>query len=367
MKKFNQIYLSILFIVSLGFASCEKEIEFDKDMIAPKLVINSFIQTDSLIDLTIATSKAIPGVKKEFVWIDNATVQLFVDNVEIEELIAYDIEYPETEDDSYDYWNDTPKPTKGYKSVNTKVEVGKTYKIVVDHPDYEQAISETTIPYPVTTSDVTQEEGLIELWDNEQVEGAIIKFKFKDPADETNYYRLMVSYERGIWRTNYWDEKDTTGYIQIENNELNGIIDDDQVLNPNKDNADDLLFGSPYNRYNLFTDEFIEGKEHEIRIEFALQDYWYMNGEIEIPERHEAEFYKLTIDLQSLSREAYFYMKSSHAQSWYDGDFLSEPVQAYSNIDNGVGVFAGFSTHTFTVSDGQYPMDGIEYVGEYKY
>ena len=92
-----------------------------------------------------------------------------------------------------------------------------------------------------------------------------------------------------------------------------------------------------------------------------------MNDEKYTTERHEAEYYKITVSLQRLSREAYYYMKASYAQNYYDGDFLSEPVQAYSNVENGVGVFAGFSKNTFTISEGNYPIDGIEYVDGYKY
>nr|HPR62055.1 hypothetical protein [Prolixibacteraceae bacterium] len=108
----------ILFSFILIFAACEKEIKFNNKLIAPKLVINSFVSADSLFEATIALSKAVPGVEKPFEWIDNATVNLYANGEKVEELKAIEINYAE-DDDNY-YWDDNSntRPKTKYLSIN---------------------------------------------------------------------------------------------------------------------------------------------------------------------------------------------------------------------------------------------------------
>lgn len=359
MKKQN-IYLIILSFSLILFA-CQKEIAFNKKLIQPKLVINGFIEADSIIDVKVATSKTIPGVEKPFTWLDDATVKLYVDGVETETLTVYPIEYPETNQlDDYYNGNDS-RPTVGYHTINTKAEAGKNYRIEVSHPDYETATAETYIPNKVEilsyASDETTEDdnGFYNSFQN-------FTIKIKDPEREKNYYRLTIRLFSGTQMQGGKDFTDTTDYISVSNQEVSYIESDDRVLNPDKEDANDFLFGSPYNTYNLFTDELIDGKEYNLQFRVGKSNYIeYSDNGFEIRPPNEGEFTWYIISLQSLTYDAFLYMKSSHAQNWYGNDFFSEPVQAFSNIENGVGIFAGYNASGIEVKNGEYPVDGVKY------
>lgn len=356
-KNINLLLLAVLILMS---GACQKEIEFDKKLIQPKLVINSFIEADSLIDVKVSASKTIPGLESTFKWLNNATVKLFVNDVETETLQGYPIEIEKIEEDYWYYSNDT-RPTYGYRSVNTRAENGKNYRIEVVHNDYETAYSETTLPAkPQLVSykyeDVTQ---TYYGYDQRAVQ---ISIRFKDNAGEKNYYRLNIKAFTGTWLPDYREKDDTTGVIQLSTRYLGNVASEDKLLNPDQEDANDFLFGSPNNTYNLFTDEFIDGKEYELTFSITPNNntVWY-NGELMVYGEKPGEFYQLSIQLQALTREAYLYMRSSYAQMWYGDDFFSEPVQAFSNIENGAGIFSGYSATAFEIKKGEYPVEGVIY------
>lgn len=345
------------------FFSCQKEIEFDKRLIAPKIVINGFIEIDSLIDVNVAVSKTIPGIEQAFTWIDDATVTLYVDGVEAEKLVSYNIDYPaNNENNYYSQRSVESRPTKGYRTQKTVGEIGKKYKLVVSHPNYETASAENYIPEKVEIISFESEEKL-ESNENYGYDYNIlnIKLKFKDKANEKNYYRLSVRSFTGKWSPNWREKNDTTGIIEVSLQYPGYLIQNDPILNPDKEGANDFLSSSPPNRYSVFTDEFIDGKEHQLEFGLSLSNLMWVNGEMISPEQKEGEFYQYQISLQTITRETYLYLVSSYANQWYSGDFFSEPVQVFSNVENGVGIFGGFTSSSFNLSKGEYPIEGIEY------
>jgi hypothetical protein len=357
MKIIYQLKLIVTAIVL--FQSCQKEIEFDSKLIAPKMVINGFIQQDSLISITIGTSKTIAGVNKPNVWIDDATVKLFVDGEEKETLSTFNIA-----DYSINFYNSNSPQTVGdsthlikcYRSQSIKAETGKTYKLVVSHPNYKTVTCETTIPQSVII------ESIDTIYLNDSYDGYAnyklkIKIKFKDPSGEKNYYRLVYKRLVGYSYPKNYDPKDTTTMIVVSYEEIGTQIDsEDPIINPSEKDANDLLFGSSSNTFNIFTDDLIKGKEHELS--FNDFNYAYNPSEIDTSIN---EFFMLNIDLQSITHEAYLYMKSVGASNYYSNDLFSEPIPIFTNIENGIGIFAGYSSSLISISKGKYPINGVKY------
>ncbi|HKM93849.1 MAG TPA: DUF4249 domain-containing protein [Prolixibacteraceae bacterium] len=360
----NRSIIAIIIALLALFSACEKEIHFDQKLIDPKLVINSFIIADSTIEATIALSKPIPGFEKQFEWIDNAEVTLYVDDKKAEVLSTFKIDYPAEEKNEY-YWeysSNLSKATVIYRSTSTKAEAGKTYKLEVKHPKYETAFGETTLPEPIEIIELKTETKLMN-YDYGQENQLIVKMKFKDRADENNYYR--ISYTQTIGELyNYYNENPDTAYtIYISSTNFGINLNSNDKILSNDEDANDFLFGSPNNRYNLFTDDLISGKEYEIEFvafsNFSYSDY--ENNETKGFFSSPGEFYSIDVKLSTISREAFLYMKASNAQQWYGEDFFSEPVQAFSNIENGVGIVAGYSSSVKNISHGAYPIDTINY------
>jgi hypothetical protein len=64
--------------------------------------------------------------------------------------------------------------------------------------------------------------------------------------------------------------------------------------------------------------------------------------------------------LQCLTEAGYNYLKAIDLQSQNNGMF-NEPVLLYTNITNGIGVFAGYSVSQKVVIIGEYPVEGFIY------
>lgn len=350
----------IFFILIIAFFSCRKEIAFDSDKIAPQLVVNSFITHDSTLQVDVAVSKTIPGVQSPQKWLDNATVILFENGAE-KEVLTYvepDID-EEILDEYYGYYDYTEQVHGTYIATETEIKKGSIYQVQVSHPDYPTAEAETMVPTPVEiiSLDVTAEVQEQEYWSGLNVN---FKLRFQDTPDIENYYRVYLDYTYGYKMPDWNGDNPNDSLIYIVREYSTSYLNsDDPLLNP-EDDANDILFGSPSNRYSLFTDNVIDGKEYELS--FSVQQYNY-GGQGEEWLSEEGEFFHANVYLVSLTREAYLYMRSSYEQGWYDGDIFAEPVQAFSNIENGIGIFAGYSTFHSTYMSGEFPVDGVRYDG----
>ncbi|MFA9388493.1 MAG: DUF4249 domain-containing protein [Prolixibacteraceae bacterium] len=350
MKRKNIFILPLLLTITLF--SCEKEIIIDVEANRPKLVINGFVAADSIIEITIGASKTVLDVDTaDFVWIDDAIATLYVDNEEKEQLSIYPIK--PIDNINYEYYG-LPQPTVGYRSTLTKGEVGRTYKLVVTHPRFETATCETTIPVPQKIISISKSTEFLDYSTYSYVR-LNLYLTFEDDVDANNYYRITPKIRRGEWKTD--SEEDTTGYI-IVGEGFDALSSDDPILNPSKTDVNDFLINSPYNRYLIFTDELLSGNTCEVRLHQNFNAYVLRNNQIN---SKPGEFYSYTIYLNTLSQEAFLYVQSSYMQLWYRDDYFAEPVQVYSNIKNGVGIFAGYSSSQITISDGEYPVDGVEY------
>jgi hypothetical protein len=189
----------------------------------------------------------------------------------------------------------------------------------------------------------------------------VFHLKFTDPGNIKNYYRFTCSITRGHRENYYWNDEigayeyiDSIKIVYVDNQDDISISTDDPLL-VGEDDADDFLFMDAGNEYNLFTDELINGQTYEL----SFNNYYYSDYKEEM---QEGEFVESTIQLMTLSNEAFLYIKSSYEHWWYDEEFLTEPVQVYSNINNGLGIFAGYSIDEYSIMKGEYPVDSIEYV-----
>lgn len=358
-KIFNHNLYIFAAILIIGTA-CQEEIKFKSNQISSKMVVNSFIEPDSLIKVLIAGSKPIPGVISNFNWIDNATVKLFVDGEEKETLTTYTTNTNSNRDYSFNYNDTESNTTIGYCS-SLKAEVGKTYKLEITHPDYDNSTCETYIPQAIEIISVdTATIDYRNNWDYDRQQ-LKVALKFKDPANEVNYYRLIAHLTQGIYIEKYYDKTVIDSFVNVRESY---ISIKDPVITPEQENANDFLFETPGNPYNVFTDELIDGREYTVNFEITIPNF-YRNEKIDYLSK--GEFYQVKFLLQTLPRETYLFLKSSYDHHYYDGDLFAEPVQVFSNIENGLGIFGGQSNSVINISKGTYPMDNIDYRDNYYY
>lgn len=358
-QKISTLAKFTILALTIMLNACLVEVEFDEKILESKLVVNGFVCADSLIKVQLAVSHPIPGVQRSTEWINNATIKLYVDGEFSEELQNVKIEYDENEYDEY-YYDWAPRPESEYQSLTTIAQTGKIYKIEIECDGFEMAWAETTIPEKVIIDTVrTEIKEVIEYGYSENRK--FYYMKFSDPQNEKNYYRITLSNARGrretMWNdtTYQYEIVDSIKRVYVSYDFDPYIQSDDPLLNGNED-ADDYLFSGADNEYKLFNDDLINGQDYEL----SFNQYYYNYGNENTTEI-EGEFEHSNIRLMTLSREAYLYIKSSYEHWYYDEEFLSEPVQVFTNINNGIGIFAGYSFDEYSIGKGEYPIDSFEY------
>ncbi len=320
-------YITIALFVTTIY-SCTDEIDVNSS-VDKELVLNSFISTDSIFSVEISATQYIAG-KETNGFPTNlryATINIFEDGTEKETL-------PFTEK--------TSDNKALYKSQTFYPKTDKTYRIEVSNTNYDDISCETTIPIPV------QIESL------DTISTKTFKLTFKDSANINNYYRLLIKTTLGKINANS-ETEDTIIYVTSSLDGTN-IESDDPVFDEDED-TDEELIDNASEEFNIFSDDLFDGETYTLS--FTYNAHYLKNSALDTDN---GEFYFLTILLQSISYDEYKYLQTVALYDRDDDDELMEPVQIYSNIDSGTGIFAGYSTDSVTLEKGTYPMDGITYV-----
>ncbi|MBI9035167.1 MAG: DUF4249 domain-containing protein [Bacteroidales bacterium] len=190
----------------------------------------------------------------------------------------------------------------------------RTYKFQAEHANYENISAETTIPYavPVISIDTLTET----ISDGVEVEKRLLtRVKFQDPSETKNYY--MVS------KYTSWDENSGENLDYIWSYmEGYGILNVGGAI--------------------VFSDEMFNGQVFTVK--FAGNEYYYDAVGVE-QLMGEGCIYFCSID-----ENFYKYMLSMHKKNSGDEfEFFTEPVQIFSNVENGLGLFGSYSLKKYSI------------------
>lgn len=277
------------FIILFSLLSCQKVIEIDLPPTDSKVVVNSFFSDGSQIKVHL--SKSIGVLENGFPECNNAIVDLLVNNEKT------DILYP---DDGYFY-------------SHLLAERGKNYSLIVSVPDMDSVFCEDIIPEnTIIQSCVFTDSVLID------EDGHIIKqlkLDFIDPAGP-NFYELEL--------------------------EGRDILNNEKVFTRFTKNSDPIITSTGLLDYSprtlIFTDKMFDGKRCSVKVYFTSD--WYRD-------------YSLGVILRSVSESYYKFKEKQFAYLFsLDSDIfsgMSEPINLYSNITGGYGIFAGYSYDDKTI------------------
>jgi hypothetical protein len=303
------IYFIISLILSTTLVSCETIVdEIDLSQfpeLKEKIVVTSFISPndDSVI---VRVSRSVPilsNIKQQFVTIYNENIQ---DSIMIlkDSKIIEDAKVVLSDGQSSTILKFDPTRFY-YSSTNFKIIAGKTYTLTVE------ALSQTV---EATTT----------------AQGYTLNFEWKDIANENNYYKVWgeLKYQSevptGKRDSLVYKIRTSYGYLDL-NNDFSGdsrffvdIAKDGQyfkVLNAR------LLFRDSFSCFgnNFDRDCF----PHRI-IENSAQNF--------------------SIEVSNITRELYEYQKSLRNFNRTADNPFAEPSPVYSNIKNGLGIFAAFNS-----------------------
>lgn len=334
----------LLIMAAWSLISCEKDLKFDDEGLANQLVLNSIISSNKGFSASLTKTRSILENSYSYSGgglMADGTLDIYLNGELIKNLNS-----------STGYF--TPS--------GIKPKAGDSYRIVVNS-NGKQLEAETTIPQKteVISVDTTT------FRDERNNKFLIYKATIKD-LEGDDYYRILITKESLILNKNADGKGAKKYYLNVSEK---SIRSDNPVFNSVYNNfGGDAFDTGPNNDYNIFPDDYIKGKDYAIQ--FHANDYGY--GNYSDPYyggygNSETIYERNVVHIQHLSKELYTYLKYLKLYSHYHGSPFSEPVPVYSNIKNGIGIFAGvnddaqftfekiyrpFSMDTIKVEDGNY-------------
>lgn len=310
--------LYYLFLIALS-SSCIKELNLPIAEVPPKVVVNSLFSPDSILQVHVGLSNSKPMNSSQFVeepnYLEAAVVLLFKDDIFLEQL--------------------THSEKGWYVSTHLPEEAAK-YKIEVNVDGFDMVWAESSVPrYPEMTQPAECRLVGPMVVDGEQVIVRDTYIYFKDEIGEDFYgfYNRVTSFG------NYTD---ILRFQRITDQSLLSDVDVDIISN-NYSNFKNISF----------TDRLFEGQNKTLHLP-------NISYGIEIPAGYAVGFGQR---FGSVSKEFFNYFKalyrhihnSNTANHIEDPNntsqtidpiallFMGAPVQAYTNINGGLGVFAGYN------------------------
>ncbi len=303
MKKIK--YIIPVVSLFLLLSACEKSEKIDDfPLRPPKLVVNCYFTPDSIWQFQVSKSLSVLDNAKLSL-VNGAKILLYKNSVLIDSVSKQ----------NENYWYEIPENLP---------EEGAKYSIAVTAPKFKDTVRASNrlpLSVPIDTVSLTildssfsyiiNPDGNYDEWG--YLKGSF-HVRFTDPAHVENYYELSAYY----YDTVYFDETHTN--YSIVKFYVSVTSDDPAVANSSSNSGGSLFL----------PDELFDGKTHTIALNFE-----------DFGAKKERKYH---IKMASLSKAAYLYRKTVQQYQTSQNDPFSEPVQIYSNIQHGYGIFAGISS-----------------------
>ena len=185
--------------------------------------------------------------------------------------------------DGYYYNNAMPFPKPGV-----------TYTLNVSAPGFDAVTASCTLPKSVPINNISTRK----LENNFNGDEFEVTINFTDPPEPDNYYQLIVTSQENLDANSFYMD-----YV-----------------------SDDPVFGK--DEGTVFSDDLFNSKDYSLKIRLP---------------RHLVLGKIFWVNFITASKDYYTYFKSYRQfQDTYENP-LAEPVFVYSNIENGLGIFAGLT------------------------
>lgn len=290
--------LFFLLSVSLIYISCEKVIPFEGDVNTPKLVINSVFESDSTFKVHVSSSRSVIDTSS-FENIDDAVVTIKDGNGNVIEVLNHVV--------------------NGFYKGLVLPEENTTYILEVNHPNYAKITASDSLPSPIIINSVDTSTILDPINGNR----LRISMNFDDPENNQNYY-LLETYSVNEYLI--VENLDTIEY-ELDTTKQFMVLTDEVFQNG----------GSPWRDQGLFNDLLFNGQNKTLEIEIPNENW---SGS---EDGYDWSYKTLTLRLylHNITVSYYYYRTSLELFQNASGNPFAQPVQVYSNIENGFGVFAG--------------------------
>lgn len=292
--------------------SCEEPLELDDlPAVQPKLVVISNFSEGKAIVVTVASSRLIGAVDQEE-YLTDAEVNLYRENTLLERLKLVVPDHPD-------------QPPYYLSLDHTPIaDIEYTIRVLVD--GYQPVMAKSSVPasieitrfdlYKIITEPI--QHGLAE----RHRFSAVVDFD--DPLIAGNYYYLNITQQINNFVVEGKDTLITKSSLQKS------------VFNP-LDNENGI---SAHLSGGLLFEDKPKGKALDILFSVDIDPAKQLLG-------------KTYVELRTLSEEYYLYYTSLSRSGNANPNPLTDPVIVFENIENGYGIFAGYSNSLDSVQIAQ--------------
>ncbi|MGB3849957.1 MAG: DUF4249 domain-containing protein [Tunicatimonas sp.] len=323
MKRIHALHFIVF---ALAFSACEMVVDVDVPNPPSRLVANAFLQADSIVVVELTQSQSIL-TNAELKSVSGAVVTL----LEETQLVAT---LEESETSGIYFSTFTPS-------------VGKTYTLRVSKDGFESVEASTFIAPPVAIRSVELDTTVFlntflnfedSLVTDRRVNIKEARLTLDDPGEERNYYEVSVYRNELQLLPRFDDEGNYSGDDTVRYLRQQTLRSEDPVV---ANTASDPLLGESgfYGTTLSFNDDLFNGKSYTLR--FIPEVYGFS---------FEGSEGRLYVILSTVSEGQYRYTRSVDLQYENDGNPFAEPVQVYTNVENGFGIMAGSSASQVIVS-----------------
>lgn len=301
MKRIATITLTLIIL----FSCQENIVDLDIGASESQLVIGGFINTDSTVIIKISRTVHPLETDAEY-GVKDARVTLFENDQPVTHL-RYDNNDSDSEVDDV------------YVSDNQFVpEAGNEYSVLIESEGYTPVRASTSIPEEIEIDHVEIGRTLVQVGDF--LNGVNASISFQDPPQEENYYSIVIREKRKVYH-----EYDEFG----QPIEASGFVFENRAK-PLLPRLDDKI---EFNGKSNF--EFNVLYLSDVAFEGRLYTYDFL--------MHAPDGGELTVYLNHITREHYQYGTTSQLQQQESTENpFSQPVQVFTNVDNGLGIFVGY-------------------------
>lgn len=299
----KQVVYIIYMFVFAALMGCETDLNLKLEESGGNLVLFSFIQPDSIFNVHVSRSVSHSSMN-DYDRIYDGYVRINKNSVPIDSFVW----------SHRDLWTSRPL-------INIKA--GDQIDISVTDDNNNQATGSTTILHPVKIIDVSiknSEEPL-------NSENKSCTITFADPPETENYYQLQIIEE--LW---------IKGESLPHSSKMVRYIKDDQVFYI-RDQEGSLLGGIDFS--GTFSDYLISKTPYKLQIRIP---------KIYLKEPANNEKRKIVFQLLSLTKDYYEYTRSRIIAEYNQKLPVVNPVKIHNNIEGGLGLVAGISADTTSIS-----------------
>jgi hypothetical protein len=281
MKKYS------IFLVIIVLTACELVVDLDVPFDGEQLTINSLFNPDSVWRVSVSLNRYVLD-NRPYKRVTNATVIVSDENGPVETLVH--------------------DGNGVYRSENGKPQARKAYTLSASSVVHGTVHAESLIPPAALVSNVE-----IQSSEFNGEPSSRISLQISDEPTTDNYYAISVEVGNEFLNSQTLEVMSYRFPVVLGRND-NGF-ENEQISNDN---------------HLLIKDVFYTGPQLDVTVHSPDWNLLHSGS--------------IFITVKTVSKDYYDFILTSSLQNQTSGNPFAQPVQVYSNVQNGFGIFAGFSS-----------------------